>query len=123
MVEESNICSSMEYPSILDREQFDLSAKYSLEMLDPSSKKMMSRDREVFSVLVSLYSYHPNLLSDLSKVIRYMCTLQPPEFIFVSFALEINDFVTKSKESGKDIKAFSRDLEFVSVFVQVSSSS
>lgn len=118
----SNEISSTDYPSIFDHDQLELSAKFSLEMLDSFARRKISRDREVFSVLVNLYSCHPNLIPGLPKVIRYMCTLQPPEFVFVSFALEINEFINKSKNSGNDIKAFSRDLEFASVFVQVSNS-
>ena len=57
-----------------------------------SHRPLESRDREVFAALVRLYARHPNLLSELSRVVEFMCTLQPPDFVFVSFALELDRF-------------------------------
>lgn len=110
----------------------DSNALFALEMLDPARRKFMSRDREVFSALIRLHSYNEKLLSDLSRVIQFMCTLQPPEFVFVSFALELDRHVASKIQNQSTIKArnsddknkvgedqsLSTDLEFVSSFVK-----
>lgn len=110
--------------------------------MEPSRRKHMSRDREVFSALIQLHSSNHRLLVDFSRVVAFMCTLQPPEFVFVSFAVEIDRFVRErskltaqsslvrhlkqssatlsvttatSQESGK---LSATDYEFVSTFVQ-----
>jgi len=87
------------------------------DILDPSRRLLMSRNREVFSALIQLYSYNEDLLADLSNVLTYMCKLQPPPFIFVSFAVELDRFVTSRKVTSSQ-SAFSRDLKFVSSFVR-----
>jgi len=104
-----------------------------IDVLDDSRRKLRSRDRSVFAVLIRLYSRHHRLLTDLSKVIQFMCTLQPPEFVFVSFAVELDAFVVE--RCGKWDKApgsqssvleqisskkspMAKDLEFVASFVQ-----
>jgi len=56
---------------------------------------LKSRNREVFAALIYLQSKNPNLLEILPKIIQYMCTLQPAEFVYVSFGLELNRFVLK----------------------------
>mmetsp|Transcript_21161 Transcript_21161/g.61543 ORF Transcript_21161/g.61543 Transcript_21161/m.61543 type:complete len:1588 (-) Transcript_21161:127-4890(-) len=148
--------SSWSQPS-LTQPMSDDHARFALGLLDESRRKCQSRDREVFSALIRLHSKHHRLLSDrLSRVIEFMCTLQPPEFIYVSFALELDRFVedrAKRRErhlvtlgsataapagadvgvvpteapavvKGQEDKAkkingdFSRELQFVSSFVQ-----
>ena len=54
---------------------------YALDIMDASKKKLVSRDREVFGVLVHIYSRHHRLLTDLGRVIKIMCKLQPALFI------------------------------------------
>lgn len=116
----------------------DANATFALDILHPSRRKFKSRDREVFTALIQLHSYNQQLLADLSRVITFMCRLQPPEFVFVSFAVELDRFVRRvqkrrqnesemqtSTESEDYLDAnkrqkrpFSGDLEFVSSFVQ-----
>lgn len=106
---------------------------FALDVMDNSRKKQKSRDREVFGVLIHLYSRHHRLLADLARVIKIMCKLQPAEFVFVSFAIELDNFVSDSwkrtmtavaSEDGSTEKLivkqddFARDLEFASAFVQ-----
>lgn len=82
---------------------------------------MRSRDREVFSTLIELHSDNHHLMGDLSRVITFMCRLQPPEFVFVSFAVELDRFVTQKicdarlHDSNREL---SRELGFISSFVQ-----
>ena len=111
------------------------SAAFALEILDSSQRNCKSRDRQVFAQLIHLHSLNHHLLSKLSTVIEYMCTLQPPEFVFVSLALELNQYVTQRVERRQNTiakasaasderairrenGAFARDIEFVSSFVQ-----
>lgn len=54
---------------------------YALDIMDASKKKLVSRDREVFGVLVHIYSRHHRLVTDLGRVIKIMCKLQPALFI------------------------------------------
>lgn len=103
-----------------------------IDVLDDSRLPLRSRDRSVFAVLIRIYSRHPRLLSELSKIIQFMCTLQPPEFVFVSFAIEVDVFVDErcgrcekvgDKNSTREVAASkklpkSKDLDFVSSFVQ-----
>jgi len=102
-----------------------------VDVLDESRLNLRSRDRSVFSVLIRLYSRHPRLLTELSKVIQFMCTLQPPEFVFVSFAVELDLFVSErcgkrdpAVNTERNLEASfkkapsSKDLDFVSSFVQ-----
>lgn len=115
----------------------DANASFALDILHPSRRKFKSRDREVFTALIQLHSYNQQLLVDLSRVIAYMCKLQPAEFVFVSFAVELDRFVrrlqkqrTKQEESnlsansentqGNQVgqRPFSSNLEFVSSFVE-----
>lgn len=48
----------------------DENTKFALGILDPSRRKLLSRDREVFASIVDLHSKHQKLLLDLSKVIE-----------------------------------------------------
>mmetsp|Transcript_26943 Transcript_26943/g.40906 ORF Transcript_26943/g.40906 Transcript_26943/m.40906 type:complete len:406 (+) Transcript_26943:266-1483(+) len=108
---------------------------YALEILGRNRRQSKSRDREVFSAIIQLHASNHQLLADLARVIQFMCTLQPPEFVFVSFAVELDSFVRKSllvngisgvtDEEGSDAlmqsknsQALSADLNFVSSFVQ-----
>ena len=43
-------------------------------IMDPSQRKLFSRDRVVFASLINLHSTHQQLLMDISKVIELMCT-------------------------------------------------
>uniref|UniRef100_A0A7S1B5Y5 Vacuolar protein 14 C-terminal Fig4-binding domain-containing protein n=1 Tax=Corethron hystrix TaxID=216773 RepID=A0A7S1B5Y5_9STRA len=74
----------------------DANAFFALDILDSSRRAFQSRDRTVFSTIIKLHSFHHGLLPDLSKVIEFMCTLQPPEFVYLSFALELDAFVRRS---------------------------
>jgi hypothetical protein len=118
----------------------DVNVSFALDILHPSRRKFKSRDREVFTALIQLHSYNQQLLADLSRVIAFMCRLQPPEFVFVSFAVELDRFVRRLQKqrarrqeeqggengnnnnyvttSSEPQRPFSRDLEFVSSFVQ-----
>jgi hypothetical protein len=112
-------------------------AIYALEILDFKRGQSKSRDRGVFSAVIQLHAYNHQLLADLSRVIQFMCTLQPPEFVFISFAVELDRFVRLSlarngvaspeeekKDDGMNNRkdsndhALSKDLLFVSSFVQ-----
>lgn len=114
-------------------------AIYALEILDNKRGQSKSRDRGVFSAVIQLHAYNHQLLADLSRVIQFMCTLQPPEFVFISFAVELDRFVKLSLSRngagvgivGEDKKndnlkkkkqsndhALAKDLHFVSSFVQ-----
>ena len=100
----------------------DLNVAFALDLLVTSRRQLKSRDREVFSALIQLHSFNHHLLADLSRVVAFMCRLQPPEFVFVSFAVELERFVRRRSKLDEDSKVpqkpFSRDLEFVSSFVQ-----
>lgn len=119
----------------------DANAFFALDILDSSRQAFQSRDRTVFSTIINLHSFHHGLLPDLSKVIEFMCTLQPPEFVYLSFALELDAFVHRSISKsvgaatehedgqgaagngggggGNGVKySLARDLDFVSSFVQ-----
>lgn len=96
------------------------SVSYALNILG-DRRQLRSRDNEVFSSLIQLHSKHEELMADLSRVITNMCKLQPPEFVMVSFAVELDRFVLrcKSKKSVSGGKgSMTRDLRFVSSFVQ-----
>jgi len=105
-------------------------AIYALDILDVNQRQSKSRDRGVFSALIQLHAHNHQLLADLSRVIQFMCTLQPPEFVFVSFAVEMDFFVRQSltridaaaveekKDEHANGKMLSVDFHFVSSFVQ-----
>ena len=108
----------------------DADASFALEILDGSRGQSKSRDRGVFAALIQLHAHNHQLLADLSRVIQIMCSLQPPEFVFVSFAVEMDSFVRQSlrrfDDAGEEEKiddstnrrVLSPDLNFVSSFVQ-----
>jgi hypothetical protein len=104
----------------------DTSVDFALNILSAERRKQKSRDREVFAALVQLYSYNEQLLGDLSGVITYMCMLQPPEFVLVAFAVELDRFMRRkaSSESAQKVETsgkedqYSSALRFVSCFVQ-----
>ena len=94
---------------------------YAFDILEPDRRAMMSRNREVFAALLDLYSCNMSLMDDLSSVLAYMCRLQPPEFVFVSFAVELDRFVSRkigAQPPSASSKASAFDLRFVSSFVQ-----
>jgi len=100
----------------------DSSIGFALDILDKQRRLSRSRDREVFSALIQLYGCNLHLIGDLSKVISFMCRLQPPEFVFVSFAVELDHFVRRQTQTQnrKDVShhLMSQDYQFVSAFIQ-----
>jgi len=111
----------------------DENANFALGILEPIRRRLVSRDRAVFAALIDLHSKHEKLLMDVSKVIELMCTLQPPEFIFIAFATELENFIVSKMQHRKkimespetdasaikdELAAFSKDLAFVSNFAQ-----
>lgn len=122
----------------VDQEQLfpmtDKNANFALGILVKVEKERFSRSREVFSALIHIHSLNPSLLNGFSRIIRHMCKLQPPEFIFISFALEIDRFVSKlmghrsstlvsedmnyQKIRQEEIRV-AKYLNFVSKFVQI----
>jgi hypothetical protein len=133
--EVSSAISSVSLPSI--NESIDGSVSFpmdnssvlfALNLLEPEKRCKTSRNREVFSALIQLHSYNEQLLAELSSVISYMCTLQPPEFVMISFCVELERFVRaregklnlSSKEAigNSNDATLSRDLHFVSSFIQ-----
>ena len=98
----------------------DVSVNFALDILDESRQLMQSRDREVFAVLIQLHAYNLHLIGNVAKVISYMCRLQPAEFIFVSFAIELERFASRQSQikRGPKDQPLSRDLHFVASFIQ-----
>ena len=96
--------------------------EYALQVLDQDGRRLKSRDRRVFSALIELHSIHEHLLANFSNVLTYMCTLQPPGIVFVSFSVEVDQFVRRRSKvlsaEGKDDQYESASLHFVSSFVQ-----
>jgi Vacuolar protein 14 C-terminal Fig4p binding len=111
--------------SIPESPMTNLDAAYALEILDVRRSQYKSRDRAVFTALIQLHSYNHQLLEGLSRVIQIMCSLQPPEFVFVSFAIELDAFIShalfrakEKKEATGSQEFLSPDLVFVSSFIQ-----
>jgi len=101
----------------------DSSVKFALDILDKQRCLFRSRDRQVFSALIHLYGYNFHLIGDLSGVIAHMCRLQPPEFVFVSFAVELDHFVKRKRRIQQEQSEVwnhlaSQDYQFVSAFIQ-----
>ncbi|KAL3786223.1 hypothetical protein HJC23_002474 [Cyclotella cryptica] len=111
----------------------DQNANFALGVLDLPRRKLISRDRDVFASLIDLHSKNPKLLMDVSKVIELMCTLQPPEFVFVAFANELENFIVSrmkrrekvlerpeidAQTAKKELAVIAKDLAFVSNFAQ-----
>lgn len=99
------------------------SVKYALGLLDVSRLQLQSRDREVFRGLIELHAYNTHLIMDFSRVVAYMCRLQPPEFVFVSFVVELERFTSmqiaaqQSNGGSPQQPPLSRSLQFVSSFI------
>lgn len=99
----------------------DSSVGYAMKTLDQSRRQLKSRDREVFSALIQLHADNQKLLADLSNVITYMCTLQPPEFVMVSFAVEVHRFIKQKSSDRPGYQSGTprpRDLRFASSCIQ-----
>jgi hypothetical protein len=100
----------------------DTSVEFALQILDKARRRYQSRDREVFSALIRLYSCNLCLIGDLSRVVAYMCRLQPPEFVFVSFAVELDNFIRREVEiHNREVgirHPISQYFQFVSAFIQ-----
>ena len=112
----------------------DANATYALGILDLEEKGRLSRNREVFGALIKSQAKYPPSLSSLSRIIRHMCSLQPPEFVFISFGVELDIFVLNlmanrakvlasqgpdsKKLRNEDLKV-SKDLNFTTKFAQV----
>ncbi|KAG7357362.1 vacuolar protein 14-like protein [Nitzschia inconspicua] len=97
------------------------SIEFALDILDTDRRELQSRDREVFSALIQLYGCNLHLIGDLSRVIAHMCRLQPPEFVFVSFSVELDNFIRRERNTNSKQKSslkMSRDFQFVSTFIQ-----
>lgn len=107
------------------------SVDFALKIVDVERRRLKSRDRQVFSALIQLHSFNEHLIVNLSDVLTLMCKLQPPEFIFTSFAVELDRFIRgqqkkssmEGPKAGTAISAaptniISNDLSFVSSFVQ-----
>lgn len=94
----------------------ETNVSFAFDILEPARRLKMSRNREMFAALITLHSQNPALLADLSKVITYMCRLQPPEFVYVSFAVELDRYLSRKLSQSKP--AFAQDLKFVSSYVQ-----
>ena len=99
--------------------------EYALQILPNDRRRLKSRDRQVFSALIQLLSFNEHLLMNFSSVLTFMCKLQPAEFVFVSFAVEVERFMRrklKQTENSEGIPMnnaqLSSDLRFVSSFVQ-----
>ncbi len=105
-----------------DSPMTDSSVNFALDILDDDRRRLQSRDRDVFAVLIQLHAYNLHLIGDIAKIIAYMCRLQPPEFVFVSFAVELERFAVKQSRAmhlqEKNDQSLSRDLQFVSSFIQ-----
>lgn len=124
--EESNHCQT--HPMT------DANATYALGILDVDEKCRLSRNREVFAALVSSHAKQPLNLPSLPRIVKHMCALQPPEFVFISFGLELDAFVMKTMShraetvasESKDYRKIrnedlgvSKNLQFASNFAQV----
>ena len=77
-------------------------------------RHLKSRDRQVFSALIQLHSFNEHLIVNLTDVLTLMCKLQPPEFVFVSFSIELDRFIRGQQKKS----SIAKDLSFVSSFVQ-----
>jgi Vacuolar protein 14 C-terminal Fig4p binding len=95
----------------------DSSIAFAMKILQ-SRQRLESRDREVFAALIQLHSDNQSLLADFSKVITYMCRLQPPEFVMVSFAVEVHCFLEQKSANQPDSAPQPSDLRFVSTCIQ-----
>jgi len=117
----------------------DANATFALGILDVAVRQRLSRSRRVFTALVESLALNNELLLQLPRIVCHMCTLQPPEFVFVSFGLELERFVYRSialHRNSNKAKVFlnddpsgrkarqgeakvARDLDYVTKFVQI----
>lgn len=120
----AGLASKSRQVDLTDAQEFPMtesSVSYALNILEADRRRLRSRDNEVFSSLVQLHSQHEELMADLSKVITYMCKLQPPEFVMVSFATELDKYVRQCKAKSLSSvvnNSMARELKFASSFVQ-----
>ena len=77
----------------LENPMTESGADFALGVLSPSQRMLFSRDREVFKEFIRLHAQHYHLMPGLFRLLCYMCSLQPPEFICVSLGLELDLFV------------------------------
>ena len=94
-----------------------------LEVIEPERKALVSRNREVFAAVIRLHAHNVELLSDLASFVTHMCKLQPPEFIFMSFAVEIDRYVLEQQKEQESqgtgaAELQAKSLKYVSAFVQ-----
>lgn len=112
----------------------DANATYALGILGTEDKARLSRNRDVFAALVKTRAKHPGNVSSMSRIIKHMCSLQPPEFIYISFGLELDIFLAKSfadraralekqptnsKVQKHEDAKIAVNLEFATKFVQI----
>jgi hypothetical protein len=92
-----------ENDEIDDNPMTEASAAYALGMLRPDQLALLSRDRKVFQAILRLHAQHHHLLPGLHRILCHMSTLQPPEFIFISFGMELDLFFRKQLSSQMGI--------------------
>jgi len=112
---------STDWDDVQEFPMTDSSVAYAMKILETEQRRLKSRDRQVFSALIQLHAHNEQLLANLSNVLTYMCRLQPPEFVMVSFSVELDRFIKqKSGSSGGNKKGVpsSSDLRFLSAFIQ-----
>ena len=123
----------------LNHPMTDANATFALGILDINVRQRLPRKRRVYAALVHSLALNNELLLQLPRIVCHMCTLQPPEFVFVSFGLELERFAVKSialhRNSNKSKVLFNddpsgrnarreegkvnRDLDYVTKFVQI----
>ena len=116
----------MECEDVQEFPMTDSSVAYAMQILSPERRKLKSRDRQVFSAIIQLHAYNEHLLTNLSNILTFMCKLQPPEFVMVSFAIELERFIkqktgSSSAAASEEMKTgtpSSSDLKYLSAFVQ-----
>jgi len=89
----SEIKVNDEIINCLDNPMTESSADFALGILEPHRRMLFSRDRDVFKAFIRLHAQHYHLMPGLFRLLCQMCSLQPPEFIFVSLGLELDLFV------------------------------
>lgn len=112
----------------------DANAGYALGVLASEEKLMLSRNREVFAAIIRSHAANQNNMTSLSRIIRHMCALQPPEFIYVSFGLELDQYINRtalkrnetmgheyiiSEDSRQNDLNYSKHLSFATKFAQI----
>lgn len=112
----------------------DANATYALGVLSPEDKILFSRNREVFVAIIRSHFKSQSNMKSLSRIIRHMCALQPPEFVYVSLALEIDHFINQNISHRKKVidsegvysiqsrevdLNFAKCLDFAATFAQI----